>query len=155
MKARSSQARKLFFILAANRVRHWRLAIRGGFTRALRPNSTLALFSNRLRFFLVKICTDFTSIRTGPFPHTSQEFGSRCRIQSWADQHFHSVGSVLRIHIPLAASSLDGASRTATVGWRCAETQRNKSRPILSMQLEIAAVLRAVPAKLIARMAYG
>ena len=60
-----SQTRKLFFIRVGNRNRPCRLAIRGEFTRALRPNSTLALFDNRLRFFSVRICTDFTSIRTG------------------------------------------------------------------------------------------
>src|SRR6516225_455961 len=91
----------------------------------------------------------------GVFPHASQEFRGRRGTRSWADQHVHSVGSVLWIYLPLAASTLDGASRTETVASPSVETQRNKSRSILSMQLEIAAMPRAVPAKLIARMAYG
>ena len=53
----------------------------------------------------------------GGFPHASQEFGGRRGIQSWANPHVHSMGSVFWIYIPLAASTLDGPSRTATLAW--------------------------------------
>jgi hypothetical protein len=166
MRERSSQVFRPFSLPVVNRGQLSRSATFGGFTRVSPRNSTWALFDNQPRFFSVKICTDFTSIRTGnlrsrframydersldkhsPFPihwgssqfpgrcgishnHStratlsvisggfpcpSQEFGRRRRIQSWTDQNVHSVGNVRGIHIPTAASPLDGPSWNSTV----------------------------------------
>jgi len=51
----------------------------------------------------------------GAFPCPSEEFGGRRGIQSWTDQNVHEVGSVRRIHIPTAASPLEGPSWIPTV----------------------------------------
>jgi hypothetical protein len=51
----------------------------------------------------------------GAFPCPSEEFGGRRGIQSWTDQNVHEVGSVRRIHIPTAASPLEGPFWIPTV----------------------------------------
>jgi hypothetical protein len=51
----------------------------------------------------------------GGFPCSSQKLGGRRRIQSRTDQNVHSVGSVRGVHIPTAASPLDGPSWIPTV----------------------------------------
>jgi hypothetical protein len=65
----------------------------------------------------------------GGFPRPAQESGGRRRIQSWTDQNVHSVGSVRGVHIPAAASPLDGPSWIATVSLAQASRQTAGRRP--------------------------
>jgi hypothetical protein len=51
----------------------------------------------------------------GTLLFAAKESGARRRVQSWTDQDVHSMGSLRRVYVPTAPSSLEGPLWTATL----------------------------------------